>query len=78
MFVKLTASCYKRKHNKTLLENDDQFFLFCKSFEEKGFEINYDLNKEIRYFLGANYLKFDWIKSAKNEPKVNKQTKLKK
>jgi len=69
----------KENTNKTLLENDEQFFLFCKSFEEKGFEINYDLNKEIDHFLGGDLFEIPiGLKVPKNEPKVNKTNEVEK
>ncbi|HPN37444.1 MAG TPA: chemotaxis protein CheA [Melioribacteraceae bacterium] len=69
----------KENNDKTLLENDEQFYLFCKTFEEKEFDFNYDINKEIEYFLGGDLFGLGALpKTIKNEVKTPKNTEIEK
>jgi two-component system chemotaxis sensor kinase CheA len=65
--------------NKTLVENDDKFYLFCKLFEEKEFDEKYDLKKEVEAFAGGDLLDLpDLVKQAKTELRINKTAEVEK
>ncbi len=62
----------KESKNAFLLENDEQFYLFCEHFEKTTFDINFDLEKEFERFSSG------YLNEVQKDVKTNKVEKTSK